>query len=462
MSRAHMSGLFLLLIGSVCFVTLGVSWGRISFVSMIDFKAVYCGARAVIEHKDPYNQTDMNRIYLTETGSSKDVPVLKGLAIRYIYPPTTLALTLPFGLIPWGPAHVLWMTCTAASFILAAFLIWSISAANGPVIAGFLVGLLLMTSELLVEVGNSAGIAVSLCVIAVCCFVQRRFLLLGVFFFAMALLVKPHDALLVWVYFLLAGREYRKSALQTLLVSVLLALPFVVWVSAISPHWFHEMSSQLAAHTVPGGDSDPRPAGILLGTHGAQLVNLQTAFGIFWSDPRIYDSPTYLVCGVMLVAWFTALRRSRPTQASTWFALASAAAISMLPNYHRQQDTRILLLMIPAFALLWVKRSALRWAALIVTLGGVLFTGDIPLQMLGMRSKALSESTTGFANQLQILLLGRTATLALVAVAVFYLYAFLRQTTLDSKIAAGSTSRPSGPGGSPDNAGEPSVSIANS
>lgn len=450
MTRAHIKGLLLLFLGSACFVTLGVSWGRISFVSMIDFRAVYCGARAVIEHKDPYNSADMNRIYLTETGPSKDAPALKGLAIRYIYPPTTLALTLPFGLLPWGPAHVLWMMCTAATLILAAFLVWSISAANGPVIAGFLVGLLLMTSELLVEVGNAAGIAVSLCVIAVCCFVQRKFLIVGVLAFAMALLVKPHDTLLVWLYFLLAGREYRKSALRTLLVSALLALPFVVWVSVISPHWLHEMGAQLAAHTVPGGDSDPRPAGILLGTHGAQLVNLQTAFGVFWSNPRIYDWATYVVCAAMMAAWFTALRRSRASQASTWFALASAAAISMLPNYHRQQDTRILLLMIPAFGLLWTKTSRLRWPALIVTLAGVFFTGDITLQSLGQLSKHLSQSTTGLANQLQTLLLGRTATLALVAVAVFYLYVFLRQSTLDSKTRAQSTSRLSGSGRSHD------------
>ena len=428
MTRERIQGLILILIGSACFVTLGVSWGRISFASMIDFRAVYCGARAVIEHRDPYNPVEMNEIYLHETGNSKDSPGLKGLAIRYIYPPTTLVLTLPFGLLPWGPAHSLWMACTAATFILAALMIWNLSVPGGPVITGFLIGLLLMFSELLVEVGNAAGIAVSLCVIAVCCFVQRRFAAVGIVALAIGLLVKPHDSLLVWLYFLLAGGEYRKRAVQTALLAAVLALPFVIWVTVLSPHWIQEMNALLAAHTVHGGDSDPAPPGILLGTHGAQLVNLQTVFAVFWDNRRFYDWATYAVCAAMLAAWLVALRRSRPNIASTWFALASAAAISMLPNYHRQQDTRVLLLMIPAFAVLWTQRGRVRWAALWITGLGVFFTGDIPLQTLGQISSHISASTTGFANQLQIVLLGRTATLALVAIAVFYLYAFLRQS----------------------------------
>ncbi len=38
----------------------------------------------------------------------------------------------------------------------------------------------LMTSELLIEVGNAAGIAISLCVIATWCFLEERFVRTGI------------------------------------------------------------------------------------------------------------------------------------------------------------------------------------------------------------------------------------------------------------------------------------------
>ena len=208
--------------------------------------------------------------------------------------------------------------------------------------------------------------------------------------------------------------------MQILLVTVVLALPFILWVSYTSPHWMQEMNSNLSAHSATGDDSDPGPRGVIAWTHGAQLISLQTVFSVFWDDPRFYNPATYLVCGLLLILWAIVVVRSRPTAANAWLALASVAALSMLPTYHRQQDTRLLLLVFPAFAILWAERGLVRWFALFVTAAGVLFTGDSSLQILGLIAHNIGVSVTSPSGKLLTLFLARPAPLALLVVSVFY------------------------------------------
>ena len=421
MLRPWTLGLVLFLIGSALFVWVGASWERSSVVAMTDFNAVYYGSRSLIEHSDPYNHADLERVYLSEAGHSSDRLQIRRAVSLFIYLPTAFILTVPFALLPWGTAHVLWMFATGGSLILAAFLVWSVASTRAPTISGFLICLFLLTSELLLEVGNAAGIAVSLCVIAVWCFIQEKFVPAGILYFAISLLVKPHDAGLIWLYFLLAGSANRKRALQTLLVTAILALPFILWVSYVSPHWMHEMSANLSAHSATGDDSDPGPRGVIAWTHGAQLINLQTVLSVFRDDPRFYNPASYLICGLLLILWIVVVLRSRPTPANAWLALASVAALTMLPTYHRQQDTRLLILIIPAFSLLWAEKGPVQWMALVVTTAGILFTGDISLQLLGLMARNMGASVENFSGKVLMLLLARPATLAILAAGIFFL-----------------------------------------
>ena len=138
--RPRTLGLLLFLLGSALFVWVGTSWERTSAVAMTDFNAVYCGARSLIEHRDPYNPTQLERVYLTDTaGHSSDRFQIRRAVSIYIYPPTAFVLTVPFALLPWGSAHIIWMVATAASFILAAFLMWEIGSTRAPVISGLLI-----------------------------------------------------------------------------------------------------------------------------------------------------------------------------------------------------------------------------------------------------------------------------------------------------------------------------------
>ena len=433
-----MHGFVSFLIGCALFVCLGTSWERATPVAMVDFKTVYCAARCLIEHRDPYNPGEMEGIYLREAaGHTSDRLEIQLAVTRYIYLPTAFILTVPFALLTWGQAYVIWMIFTAASFVMAAFLMWSLASRGAPVISGWLICFFLLTSELLLEVGNAAGIAVSLCMIAVWCFLQERFVPAGILCLAISLLVKPHDAGLVWFYFLLVGGLHRKRALQTLLLAAVLALPAILWVSGTAPHWMQEMHSNILAHSLPGGDSDPGPHGVLAWAHGAQLVSLQTVFSVFRDDPRFYDPASYILSGGLLLVWSVAAMRSRFTLENAFLALAAAAALSMLPTYHRQQDTRILLLMFPAFAVLWSERGPVRWWALVVTAAGVVFTGDSSLQLLGILAHGLGVSTSSISGQILTLLLARPAPLALLAIAAFYLSLYVRRGLESPKMVNG-------------------------
>ncbi|MGB6690372.1 MAG: glycosyltransferase family 87 protein [Terracidiphilus sp.] len=431
MNRARFDGLIMLVLGCAVFILLGSVLERTSAVSMVDFKTVYCGARCMLEHCDPYKPSELEHIYLREAGGHSFDPngVRQGVTM-YIYLPTAFIFTAPFAMLTWGPAHVLWMILTGSSFIFAAFLMWDLASSHAPVISGILICVFLAGSELLIEVGNVAGIVVSLCAIAAWCFVRARFALIGVLCLALCLAVKPHDAGLVWLYFLLAGGVYRKRALQTLVATVVLGLPTVLWVSHVAPNWAQEMRLNLEEESAHGSISDPGPDGLKPLTHGAQLISLQTAISVFRDDPRVYNPLSYLVCGALLIVWSLATLRSRFSPSNAWLALAAISALSMLPTYHRQQDTRLLLLTFPAFAILWAEGGVIKWLAFAVTGAAALLTGDIPLQLLAIFADRLHLPKEGLSGQILTLVLARPAPLILLAVSTFYLWIYVRRASV--------------------------------
>jgi hypothetical protein len=72
-----------------------------------------------------------------------------------MYLPTAFAFTVPFAMLPFEPAHVLWLTMTAASLVLAAFHTWNLGADHAPVASGVLVFLIVANSENLLFLGET-------------------------------------------------------------------------------------------------------------------------------------------------------------------------------------------------------------------------------------------------------------------------------------------------------------------
>jgi hypothetical protein len=429
MTKANRDGLYFVLLGIAAFLLIGSALENAAPVSTVDFRVVYYSARCILKHHDPYLESELQHIYQTEGGETAfDTPTIRRTEMRYNYLPTAFFLTVPFAVLPFWPAHILWLTLTAGSFILASLLMWNIGEKHAPVLSGGLVFLLLANGELFLVLGNPAGIAVSLCVIAVWCFVSERLVPVGVVCLAVSLMLKPHDAGLVWLYFLLAGRVNRKRALSTLLVAVVLSLPAILWITDISPHWAQELHANLIAYSAHGDINDPGPAS--MAAHGiGMIISLQTIMSIFRDDPRFYNPATYLVCGALLVIWLVKTVRSDFTPERTWFALAPIAALSMLPIYHRIYDAKLLLLTIPACAMLWEEGGPIAWVAILVNSGGILLTGGIPWAIFLQLIKFLHLSKVGLSDQLTIYLQVLPVPLILLVIGVFYLLVYVSRTT---------------------------------
>jgi hypothetical protein len=399
----------------------------------VDFRAVYYGTRCLIQHHNPYNVAELESSYRADGGQrpSETLPAHQAVVL-YVNVPTTFMVVAPFAMLPWGIAHVVWVVLTAGVFTLAAILMWDIGARYASNVSLLLICILLANCESIFCAGNTAGIVVGLCVIASWCFLQERFVLAGVLCLALSLAIKPHDAGLVWLYFLLAGAPFRKRALQALLITAVLGLSAFLWVSQVAPHWMQDWQSNLSTISAPGGINEPGPFA-LTSRGGAPVIDLQAAISIFRDDPRIYNPASYLFCGALLLAWAVRTLRLSFSPSKAWMALAAIVPLTMLVTYHRPWDAKLLMLTIPACAILWAEGGTIAWIAFLVNSAGLVLTGDVPLAILSILFNKLHVSTTGIMGQVLTLVMLRSASLILLVMCIFYLWVYLRHESPEVK-----------------------------
>jgi hypothetical protein len=425
-ARGRRDGLILLLLGALAFLIVGIAWKRISPIDMGDFKIVYYGARCLIQNGDPYSPSDVLRVYHAEGGElATDSQVDREAISRFFYPPTAFVLTVPFAALGFGAGKTLWLILSAGSLILAALLTWDLAASFAPVLSGAMLGFLLVNSFWLFMIGNSAAIAVGFCVIAAWCFFRERFVFAGILCLAISLAVKPNDAGLVWLFFLLAGGTLRKRALQSAAVLIVLSLPVVLWVTHAAPHWPQELSANMSSFSRVGGMADPAATG-MAGRSMDSVVELQSAVSIFFSDPGAYNLIAYAIWLPLMLVWAFLSFRMKPGRTRLWLALAAIAPLTMLPSYHLQHDTKLILLSIPACAMLWARRGWIGWLSMVITGAGILITGDIFSAARILLTGQFSVPKPNFTSRLATVLLTRPAPLILVAMAVFFLVVMVK------------------------------------
>jgi hypothetical protein len=426
MTRARADGLILVSLGALVFLLLGCFLEASTTKSFNDFKASYYSSKCLIQHCDPYDQANLTRFYHAEEGDrSSDSPIYRTIATSNVYLPTSLTFMVPLALLHYGPAHVGWMALIAGSFLLASLLMWDLGAAYSPVVAGCLVGFLLANSELLLFSGNPAGIAVSLAIIAAWCFVRERYVYAGMLCLVISLAFKPHDAALIWLFFLLAGGTYRKRALQTLALFLVFAVPTVLWVTHLSPHWVQEVSANLLPLSERGAMNDPGPSSA--GGHGLGMItDLQTVISMFRDDPRIYNPVSYLICAPILLIWMFVTFRKRPSASRAWFGLAAISALTMLPIYHRQYDAELILLSVPACLLAWSRGGRVGKFALAINVLAFVVIGDIPWTILLALVQRIPAANGSTAARLMVMVQVLPVPLTLLALGIFYLWLYAR------------------------------------
>jgi hypothetical protein len=424
MKRSRVDSLCFLVLGSAAFLLFGFLQSKAGF-PLMDFRVVYYSAQCLLHHCDPYSQSDVLRLYAQHAdlswASATDRLVLGGNP----YLPTEFSFTFLFGLMPFGPAQLLWLVLIAGGAILASFAVWDLSADHAPVIAAILLCFCLANSGSVIYFGNPAGVAVPLCILATWCFIRERLVKSGVLCLAFSLVLKPQDAGLIWLFFLLWGGIFRRRALQTLAVVAALSLPATLWVTHVSPHWLRELRSIEQQFFEHGGINNPNSA------HGTlAITSLQPIFSYFWDNPRIYHILTFVVCAPLLAVWLAVTVKSRPSRAKPYFALAAIAVLSLLPVYHRQYDAKIIILTIPALAMLWSEGGSTRWIALFVSLQGYLLTADLAWTIFVgylVKSHLLHMNEAGNFGPTMTPVMNFPVPISLLIMGMFYLWVYARR-----------------------------------
>lgn len=423
------SVLIALLIATAVSVLWGYQIEASRSTGLWDFRAIYFGARTAMDHRNPYQPSEFLDVYLRHGGTIppeairernfyRAVPICVNL-------PSTLLVVAPLALLGWGPAHLIWMALMPTGFFIAAWLMWDLAGWKAPKLTLILLCVFLANCEIVLQ-GNAAGIVVSLTAAAVWCLLKRRYETAGVVVLALALAIKPQEAGFVWLALVLAGGNLRRRALQGMAVAVVLGVISVAWISHVAPHWFQQWQSNVAATTGRGDLNDPGPTAMGNEEPG-MIVSLQAVISCFRDDPRFYNPAAYLVCGLLLLLWAAAAWRSRGSRESLWIAMASVAALGLLPVYHRHYDCKLLLLMIPAVAALrgWVDPRVWKWAAGITT-ATIVLSADVPVAVLFAIQNALHVRPDHLGGQILTVLLERTPTLLLLLSGTFYLWMLAR------------------------------------
>jgi hypothetical protein len=416
------------MLGIAFFFLFGFALKLTASDSMGDFRIVYNGVGCLLQHCDPYHEAEMRRFYeAQQTGSPAEIKDTSKTYTLFVNLPATTLIVAPFALLPWKIASVLWLIVTGASMALAAWLMWQIGARYAPLLSGVLIAFLLANSSIVLGNCNTAGVVVALSVIAVWCFFTGRYAWAGVVCLAVSLAIKPHDAGLIWLYLLLVGGVYRKRALQTLAVTVVLTLAATVWVVQVAPHWMPELRSNLAALSAHGENNDPGPDGLTTTSKSMNVMtSLQAAVSVLKDDPRVYDLASYLICGALLLVGVTQVFRSRTAPALNWFALAAIAPLSLLVTYHRVYEAKLLLLAVPACVMLWAEGGLRAKMALFLTTAALVLSGEIPLAILVHHAINPHPGAAPFLTRLLTLPLTRPTPLILLAMSIFYLWIYVR------------------------------------
>jgi hypothetical protein len=319
-----------------------------------DFVPVYSGARCLIHGCNPYDTAQLSDQYGKAGGT--DPTMLGGHWPYYIppvYPPSAFVLILPFALLRFPIAKVVWFLLNAGLLLLALRMVWASCSQPGRWLGSLLVAFFLLNSAVLLQYGQPAGPAISLLIIVCMLFSGGRRLLLAACLLCVSLALKPQIGGLIALYLLIkkANRRYVCAAMVGAIV-VLLAGALVLQRNPSSKDWITDMRANIASSTLPGSINDPRlPA--------AEQVNLEGATLILSSDAKVSSIICYGMLLLLLGAWVLTLIQSREYGEAGPIMLAALAVFSLLPVYHRFYDTPLLILTIPATVIVYNQRRGL-------------------------------------------------------------------------------------------------------
>jgi hypothetical protein len=420
-NRKRIAGFVLVLLGGiVCLVHLYSIHTKLIRYMGIDFEAVYSSSRCVIAGCNPYDSEDLKAQFVKQGGlitSALTPPSGGPFQPHYVgYPPPTLFFFVPFALLRWPLAWFVYLVVGIALYAVAVALFAELCSKYVPVAASALLGLFLAVEWLIVELAQPTLLAAALLCIGVWCLLKNRYPRLGVLSFAFSLALKPPLGALFLLYFLLANSTYRRRAWQVIGLTVVLCIPGVAWFSTHSAthNWIADYKTNLRSISAPGQLSDPGPKN----KDEDEIIDLQTIVSLYRDEPSFYNRTVWVVSGIFLAVWIYPVIRLPRSQEKDILCLAAIAAFSMLPVYHRVYDSRALLILFPAVALL-LQRT--RWWGIAASIVTVLLSVSLA-DSYTAHTRPLTPFIAHFRNHriFQITLI-HAAPLVLLGVTVFYL-----------------------------------------
>jgi len=322
--------------------------------SSIDFAPPYGGARCLLHGCNPYEVVQWVGQYLQGGGPAKLVP--PWTTATSVYPPSTLLVLSPLGLISFPVARMLWVLLSGSLYVTAVWVTLAICPQTHRWIGTLLGSVFLITSGELLGTGNPVFLAVALVAIGSFLFLRARYIPLATLSLTLSLAVKPQIGGLIVLYLLLRKIHWRSImlALTGALVLLLLAC-LILEIHPQSRDWASRLRANQADTLKLGRVNDPRPANaIAIGD-----ANLQTITSIFFVNPTAFNDVAYGVFAVLLSLFIVAILKAGSDGGIDYLALGALSGLSLLAVYHRHYDTRLLLLAIPSISIVFQKRRFL-------------------------------------------------------------------------------------------------------
>lgn len=327
-----------------------------------DFVTLYAGSICMTHACNPYNVPQLDAVLVSRRGSAVRQVWTDQLPI---YPPTTLVLLLPFSFLSYKAATVLWFLLSLAIYVFG--LCWA--AFRSPMLdrtslwaRGAFVLLALHFPKMLqcLGFGNPSVMITGLLLFAVFDGGERR-KVLRITAALLACFLKPPIAIPVGVVMLLRTSRDRRDAgkLAVICAGVFAVIALCSFVPSGMKHWQHDLGANISLGEQGGMNPSNRvsPSNVLL--------NVANIPGYFTTDPLKIQM--IAVAAVIAVAIPFLVGLWRIEKIRNWndrvylTAIAAAAAVTLLPVYHRFCDIGILLLIAP-----WLIREfseGARWQA---------------------------------------------------------------------------------------------------
>ncbi len=396
--------------------------GAKRFHAANDFVPVYAGARCLLRNCNPYDTTQLERQFFQAGGHPGELPSWD-IDVP-VYPPSTFLALSPLARFPFPVARLTWLLLNFCLFVIAAGMILSLCPAPQKWLATALASLLLLTSGILLVLGQPAIFAVSLLVIGSCLYLRGRYLPVATFFWMLSLAVKPQIGGLLVLYFLVQRIHVRYAAVALAgALAVLISASLILGSHTQSAGWPGTLKSNLSSTLSPGGSADPRPAN----PQAIGDTNLQALTSIFVTDERAFNGLAYALFLCLLAVWIMAVPWKGERQQIHLPALSALAVLSLLPVYHRFYDTRLLLLTVPAVLSVFQKRRVLgALLAVFTALAGISVQYRIQDLLL---QRAQWNSLLG--KKLLFVLLLRQQTLELLILFCLYMIVIVSLRTVD-------------------------------